>query len=349
MSGAELLTATPRPIVITDAAGIAVFANAAAEARTGYSLAETIGKKPGKLWGGHMPRAFYRSLWHTVEDEGLPFVGNIRNQHKHHSLYEDRLTILPLRRRATSERFYLALQRDPRGNEGSPIALDTLQSMFAPAAWNEALRWQALVRLLGAPEASPLGEGSLMDTLYQALVQPLEIRFKARREDRDLILAAQADRSAFRTLYEKYGPLVRRYFLRHLGDEEAADDFSQETFLRAFHALGTFRVSNASYGTYLLRIAHGILLNSYRRKAFLSLDGARNESRSLVASQPTEEWLWRAPELTENEQRLLTQKYREGYSLEEIAVREGKTANAVKLALARARRKLRRAIDGGTA
>ena len=62
--------------VVTDRDGVALYANDGAARRTGYAVAETVGKKPGKLWGGHMPRVFYDHLWETI-DAGQPIVADL--------------------------------------------------------------------------------------------------------------------------------------------------------------------------------------------------------------------------------------------------------------------------------
>lgn len=54
------------PVVVTDPKGRVLYANHAVSTHTGFSEEECLGKKPGELWGGHMPKEFYQKMWHTI-------------------------------------------------------------------------------------------------------------------------------------------------------------------------------------------------------------------------------------------------------------------------------------------
>jgi RNA polymerase sigma factor (sigma-70 family) len=58
----------------------------------------------------------------------------------------------------------------------------------------------------------------------------------------------------------------------------------------------------------------------------------------------SEDALWRSPKLGKTEQKILSMKYQEGFSVQEIAATLNKSENAVKLQLSRARKKLRAAL-----
>ncbi|PIT86329.1 MAG: RNA polymerase subunit sigma-24, partial [Candidatus Magasanikbacteria bacterium CG10_big_fil_rev_8_21_14_0_10_43_6] len=73
-------------------------------------------------------------------------------------------------------------------------------------------------------------------------------------------VAAQQDGAAFGALYSKYYHRIFHYFYeRVLKQRGVAEDLAQETFLRAFRHVTFFEHKNASYYTYLLRIAHNVL------------------------------------------------------------------------------------------
>ncbi len=73
--------------------------------------------------------------------------------------------------------------------------------------------------------------------------------------DLALVGAAQAgDDDAFALLVARHTPALLRLCVRALGDADAAEDVVQETFLRAYDALRTFR-GEARLGTWLARIA----------------------------------------------------------------------------------------------
>jgi RNA polymerase sigma-70 factor, ECF subfamily len=70
----------------------------------------------------------------------------------------------------------------------------------------------------------------------------------------ELALAQEGDESALDRLVSAHYQAVYEVGYRILGDPEAAADATQETFVKAVRALGTFR-REASLRTWLLRIA----------------------------------------------------------------------------------------------
>lgn len=93
----------------------------------------------------------------------------------------------------------------------------------------------------------------------------------------DLSLIAQAvighNRRAFDTLVRKHQSQVRRFFLHQtLGNEFLSDDLAQETFIRAWLGLGSFR-GLSDFSTWLLRIAYNVHYDYLRnRKETTGLD-----------------------------------------------------------------------------
>ena len=86
-----------------------------------------------------------------------------------------------------------------------------------------------------------------------------------RVDDRALIARVLAgDRTAGRALYEAHAPRVFRVAFRMTRDEVLAQDFTQETFIRAFAQLGTFR-GDAALSTWLHRIAFTVTANGMRK------------------------------------------------------------------------------------
>ena len=64
------------------------------------------------------------------------------------------------------------------------------------------------------------------------------------------------DRRAFGELVEAYQPRLRRFFMNlTLGDEYLSDDLAQETFIKAYIELRSFR-GMSRFGTWLFRIGY---------------------------------------------------------------------------------------------
>lgn len=88
----------------------------------------------------------------------------------------------------------------------------------------------------------------------------------------DQTLVARAllgdDRRAFEQLVRRHQGMVRAQLCRLLhGDEAAADDLAQETFLLAWRKLDQFR-SDARFSTWLHRIAYSCFLQMCRTKSW---------------------------------------------------------------------------------
>ena len=79
----------------------------------------------------------------------------------------------------------------------------------------------------------------------------------------DQALAGNAD--AFGTLVRKYQDRLYNFLVHLLGCPEEAEDVAQDTFVRAFLKLQTYRGASAFY-TWLYRIAYNTAISRMRRK-----------------------------------------------------------------------------------
>ena len=167
------------------------------------------------------------------------------------------------------------------------------------------------------------------------------------RQDKELITLAQTDKTQFAALYTKYRPKIFNYFFYRLGHNvEVAEEMTQETFLRAFKALDSFVIHDFSYLAYLTRIAHNLLVNYYRTPHEIASDTIE-DTRTVVMNDVVEkldaETLWKdiAQDFTSAESQAMLLFYYKNLSVTMIAEKMHKTANAVKLLLSHARRKVR--------
>ncbi len=86
----------------------------------------------------------------------------------------------------------------------------------------------------------------------------------------DIALVAQVvvfkNSKAFDTLVKKYQSPIRRFFLHQtLGDSELSDDLAQETFIKAYTNLASFK-NLSSFSTWLYRIAYNVFYDYIRTK-----------------------------------------------------------------------------------
>ena len=84
-------------------------------------------------------------------------------------------------------------------------------------------------------------------------------------DERELIARVRAgDGAAERALYDAHVNRVYRLAYRLAGDDDLAQDFTQETFIRAFERLHGFR-GEAALSTWLYAIATSVTLNGLRK------------------------------------------------------------------------------------
>ena len=336
----------PGALFLTNTKGEIVYANNAMEARTGFSVSEIVGRRPKDLWGGNMERPFYAWMWETIRDEKCPFVSTVINRRKDQSSHREYIHIAPVLSDSGNAAYFLEMHPRIEDDARESRFQEEFQNVFSRQSrdLSETLAW--MLPWLGGSIRHDDETNTLEHFFTQTLVAPTDVRYAARREDGAMVLAAQESPSEFRLLYQKYKDDVRAYFRYRLGrDCESAEELSQETFLRAFRYLPSFRSLNASYGTYLLRIAHNLLANHFREKSSVALDDVPEASLRVDAEYDAyfdRQSVRRAVEhLSPIERQMVAMKYEEGLSMRDIATVLQKSENAVKLHLSRARKKLR--------
>src|SRR5882672_1665964 len=104
--------------------------------------------------------------------------------------------------------------------------------------------------------------------------------------DADLVRKTLSGKTeAYNALVQRYQRQVYNLAYRMLGNAEDAGDLVQETFLRAYGALASFR-QDASFLTWLYKIASNLCidqLRSRKAKGALSLDVELEEGREPAA------------------------------------------------------------------
>jgi RNA polymerase sigma-70 factor, ECF subfamily len=87
-----------------------------------------------------------------------------------------------------------------------------------------------------------------------------------RAEERALIARVlDGDRLAAREVYDAHAPRVYRLIHRLTGDDALAEEFTQDTFVKVFTSLASFR-GESGLGTWIHRVAVTMSLNGLRAR-----------------------------------------------------------------------------------
>src|SRR5258708_38417158 len=89
--------------------------------------------------------------------------------------------------------------------------------------------------------------------------------------ERDLILAAQRDRSQFATLYSRYVDQIHAYVYTLTQNREQAEDVTAATFARAMEELPRFEWRGVPYSAWLYRVAANLVARERRRPGWIEL------------------------------------------------------------------------------
>ena len=168
------------------------------------------------------------------------------------------------------------------------------------------------------------------------------------------------DRRAFGALVEAYQPEVRRFFLNlTLGDEALSDDLAQETFIKAYLNVRSFR-GLARFSTWLYRIAYNEFCTWQRKTQheasamfndddvtddddYFDADGSH--SCSTADSVEARIDVWQCMKLlSEAERTVITLFYIQDYPLKKIVEITGMPVGTVKSYISRGKAKLARVM-----
>ena len=168
----------------------------------------------------------------------------------------------------------------------------------------------------------------------------------------DIRLAQRGDMAAFERLYRAHTGRVTALCLRLAGDRQRAEELMQDTFVRAWEKLESFR-GESSFSTWLHRVTVNLFLVGQRTDSRRS---ARVELDSNIEDLPVANYGAENPGDRIDLERAIARLPLgartafvlhdvEGYKHEEIAAMSGIAAATVRAQLFRARRMLAEALN----
>ena len=151
------------------------------------------------------------------------------------------------------------------------------------------------------------------------------------------------DRKSFDLLVVKYQSSVRGFFLRQtLGDSQLSDDLAQDTFVKAYTHLSSFKALSG-FSTWLYRIAYNVWYDYTRsHKDTQDIDTptvARQNAQNTNAALKMD-LLNALKILSDNERTCITLQLMDGFSIDKIADVTGLAQGTIKSHLSRGKSKL---------
>lgn len=167
-------------------------------------------------------------------------------------------------------------------------------------------------------------------------------------DDQLVIMVRRGQQEAYRALVERYQGMVYNLVYKIVLDEDEAKDVSQETFIKAYTKLGSFR-ADSKFSTWLYRIAWTTAISHTRRRKPKSAveelnrhaaDSAYQADTDILSNDRSLQLHAALSQLSETDRLLLTLTYLQEEPPEEVAKILDCTQNTFKVKLFRARQRL---------
>jgi len=166
--------------------------------------------------------------------------------------------------------------------------------------------------------------------------------------------AVDGNQQAFTRLYDEHFDRIYRYIYFRVSNQAEAEDLTQEVFLKALQAIGSYRWRDLPFASWLFRIAHNQVIDHFRKqskekKAPLEEAAAVSmEDPVAMAEQKSEiEQLTSAvKELPSAQQEVISLRFIAGLPIAEVARTLGKSEGTVKALQFNGTVSLRRILSG---
>jgi len=167
--------------------------------------------------------------------------------------------------------------------------------------------------------------------------------------------AAQADPVALGMLYDQYVDKIYSYIYHRVSSADIAEDLTAQVFMRMLEAVRNGRPWQTSFSGWLYRIAHNLVVDSYRRNkraVFVDVDDVTylkaadgDPLRSAETKVEMDRLRQALGSLTEEQVQVVTLRFLEDLSIAEVANIMDKTEGAIKALQYRAVLSLRRVMQ----
>ncbi len=165
--------------------------------------------------------------------------------------------------------------------------------------------------------------------------------------------AIQRDPDAFAGLYDRYVDDIYRYLAFRVRNPVDAEDLTEQVFLRAWQAIGSYRQLGRPFSAWLYSIARNLVIDHFRAARpetdlpadALAPAGFAEPPVILEQTLALDRFRDALQELTADQQQVIILRFIEGLDYDEVAASLGKNAGAVRVIQHRALAKLRQLIQ----
>ena len=150
--------------------------------------------------------------------------------------------------------------------------------------------------------------------------------------------AVNGNQSAFTQLYDEHFDRIYRYVYFRVNSRAEAEDLTQEVFIKALGAIGSYKQRKVPFASWLFRIAHNQIIDYVRKQSKqkrASLDEAAEvsvEDPVTMAEQKFEidELTAAVKKLPSAQQEVISLRFIAGLPIAEVAKTLGKSEGTVK-------------------
>jgi len=162
--------------------------------------------------------------------------------------------------------------------------------------------------------------------------------------------AVKHDEEAFAALYDRHFDQIYRHIYYHVPNRTDAEDIAQEVFVKAWKAIGKYKMLGAPFAAWLIAIARNLVIDHFRaRKDSAPLENvesfvqSQDETPETVAERHSDRRQVRRSilRLKEDKQKVIFMRFIYDFSYKEIARALDKSEGTIRVLVHRALKDLR--------
>ena len=151
--------------------------------------------------------------------------------------------------------------------------------------------------------------------------------------------AINGNQFAFTRIYDEYFTKVYRYIYSLVGNQTEAEDLAQDVFIKALHAIGSYKFKGAPFSAWLFRIAHNQVIDYWRKQKkektttldeAITVTSENNPVTMIEQMSELEELTTALKKIPEAQGEVVSLRFISGLSIAEVAESLGKREGTIK-------------------